>query len=72
MTFSDETDYDSIDTEDELVMKDARTQVSGSSELVIINKTKNKEIKVKAALSGRQVEMVLAGGLLNYTKKQSE
>ncbi len=53
------------------MLENARNQVKNGSELLIKNKTKNREFKVKVALSGRQVEMILAGGLLNYTRKNS-
>ena len=35
--------------------------------LLIINKTKNVEINTKCALTERQKDIILAGGLLNYT-----
>ncbi|MCX7708640.1 MAG: aconitate hydratase [Clostridia bacterium] len=71
MTFANEADYDAIDLGDELVLENAREQVKAGSDLVIMNKTKGKEIKVKVALSGRQIDMILAGGLLNYTRQQN-
>ncbi|MCX7920436.1 MAG: aconitate hydratase [Clostridia bacterium] len=71
MTFANEADYDEVENGDELVLENAIEQIKGASELVLKNKTKNKDIKVKVALSDRQVEMILAGGLLNYTRKQN-
>ncbi|MDP4094771.1 MAG: aconitate hydratase [Bacillota bacterium] len=70
MTFSNEADYDLIDTGDELLLQDARNQIKDGSVLVLKNKTKNIDIKVNVVLSKRQTEMILAGGLLNYTKLQ--
>jgi len=72
MTFSNENDYDLIEAGDELVLENAKEQLRKGSELVIRNKTKNTDIPVKTILSARQVEIMLAGGLLNYTKKQSQ
>lgn len=72
MTFADEADYDLIENGDLLVLENAKQQIRAGSELTVRNVTKNKDIKVHVALSGRQVEMVLAGGLLNYTRRQSE
>jgi len=72
MTFANEADYDDIDRDDELVLENAREQIRNGKELVIKNKTKNKDIKVIVSLSDRQVEIMLAGGLLNYTRKQNE
>ncbi len=71
MTFANEADYDSIESGDELVLDNARQQIKGGSELIIRNVTKNRNITVKVSLSERQVAMVLAGGLLNYTREQN-
>jgi len=71
MTFVNEADYDEIEKGDELVLENVREQIKSGSELVIRNKGKGKDIRVKVSLSQRQVEIILAGGLLNYTKKQS-
>lgn len=72
MTFVDEADYDKIDNNDELAIIDAPDQVNGGGgELRVKNLTKNTEFKVKMPLSDRQREMILAGGLLNYTRKQN-
>ena len=69
MTFADETDYEKIKSGDELVMNDIRKQITAGNELVIHNKTGNYDIKARISLSERQIEMMLAGGLLNYTRK---
>jgi aconitate hydratase len=71
MTFVDEADYDSIGEGDEIVIENAREQIKNGKELIVKNRTKNKDFKVNVALSGRQVEIILAGGLLNYTRKNS-
>ncbi|HEX3028132.1 MAG TPA: aconitate hydratase, partial [Clostridia bacterium] len=71
MTFANENDYDLIENGDELVLDNVIEQIKAGSELVIKNTTKSAEIKVKVSLSERQVDIMLAGGLLNYTRKQS-
>jgi len=71
MTFVNEADYDRIDSGDELVLENAREQVIKGNELILRNKTKNIDIKVKVSLSQRQVEIILAGGLLNYTSNSA-
>jgi aconitate hydratase len=68
MTFVNEGDYDRIANGDVLVLENAREQIKTGNDLVLKNKTANTEIKVKTALSGRQVDIMLAGGLLNYTR----
>ena len=70
MTFVNEADYDAIKDGDELVIENARKQISSGNELVVKNVTANSEFRVNVALSERQTEMLLAGGLLNYTRMQ--
>lgn len=71
LTFVNENDYDDIEPEDELVIEDARQQIKAGKQLTVKNITKNKEIKVEISLSDRQVEIILAGGLINYIRKQN-
>ncbi|MBZ4646180.1 MAG: aconitate hydratase [Petroclostridium sp.] len=72
LTFDNEQDYDTIGMYDELVMEDAISQIKSGNPIIIKNVTKEKEIKVNISLSERQREIILAGGLLNYTRKLSE
>lgn len=72
LTFVNEADYDNIDLGDELVMENAREQIKKAGEMTLLNKTKNIAVKVTTSLSARQVEMILAGGLLNYTRQVSK
>lgn len=72
MTFADENDYDKINNGDKLVIDNIQGQITAGSELVVRNITGCYDIKVRMALSKRQVEMILAGGLLNFTRKLSE
>ncbi|MBD5643419.1 aconitate hydratase [Clostridium botulinum] len=69
MTFVNEADYNIIDVGDELIMEDAVSQIKNGSELILKNASKNIEMKVKVTLSERQAQIILAGGLLNYSKK---
>ncbi len=71
MTFENEADYDDIDMYDEIVIDDAITQVKGDGIMKIKNITKNKEYTVKVTLSDRQKDMIVAGGLLNYTREKA-
>lgn len=71
MTFENEGDYDEIDMEDEIVIENIIEQIKNGNRLIVKNKTKSKDIPVNVSLSERQVEIILAGGLINYTKKQN-
>ncbi|RCX18876.1 aconitase [Anaerobacterium chartisolvens] len=72
MTFQNEEDYDKIDEGDRLEIENAREQIKAGDCLTIRNITKNTDIRVNISVSGRQTDMLLAGGLLNYTRKQSK
>jgi len=72
MTFENETDYDAIDINDELTIEDAINQIKKADTIVVRNLTKNTQFNAKVSFSNRQVEMVLAGGLLNYTRELSK
>ena len=71
LVFKNEADYDSIDQMDELVIEDVRTALVNHAPIVVRNVTKGIDIKCEAVLSDRQRDIVLAGGLLNYTREQS-
>lgn len=68
LEFVNEGDYDSIDQGDELVLENIREVIEKGLDIKLKNKTKGTEIPVKCELSERGKNMILAGGLLNYTK----
>jgi len=74
LMFHDPADYQRIDQGDKLEIPDVRSQLADLSEnrktIRMMNKSKNSEILLDADFSPRQVQLLLAGGLLNYTKKQ--
>ena len=46
-----------------------QTEKGVTAELTVTNKTKGKDIKVLCELSGRTRDIILAGGLLDYTRE---
>ena len=69
LTFVNESDYDNISEGDSLSIPNVRQLIAGGKDdLVIINNSNGKEIPVKCELSGRTRDIILAGGLLDYTK----
>ena len=70
LTFKNEADYDSIDLNDELCIENLIDSVKCGKNIVINNKTKGKTIECECELSERAKKIVLAGGLLSYTKEQ--
>lgn len=70
LTFVQEADYDKIDQGDELELADVRKAIeAGKSQLTLRDKTKGVDIPVLCELSGRTKDIVLAGGLLDYTRE---
>ena len=71
LTFVNEADYDKINQGDEIVLADVRADVEADmSKLTVVNKTTGVEIPVLCELTGRTKDIVLAGGLLDYTREQ--
>ena len=71
-TFKNSDDYDKIDQNDVLCLPDVRAEISENKEVKLINKTKNEEYTLCYELSDRQRDMILAGGLLNYTRENGK
>jgi len=69
MTFANEADYDRIDQMDELVMTDVIAQIQKGNTVTVTNRTKGFDFVVNVDLSERQKAMLIAGGLLNYTRE---
>ena len=71
LTFADPSDYDRMDQDDELLILDAHAGLESGTTLRIENKTKGMVFEVRHDLTPRQVQIILAGGMLNYAKKSS-
>ncbi len=70
LTFVNEADYDSISQGDVLALENVRKLVEdGVTQFNVLNKTTGKEIPVLCELSGRTKDIMLAGGLLDYTRE---
>lgn len=74
LTFADEADYDKLGLLDELTIDNAREQVEAAvngKSVTVRNVTKGYTFETNLAISDRQCGMLLAGGLLNYTRERS-
>ncbi len=70
LTFVNEADYENIAEGDNLVIEGVRAAVeSGKTELTVVNKTNGNSIPVLCELTGRTKDIMLAGGLLDYTRE---
>ena len=71
-TFADGSDYDRIDTDDTLALEGIREKIADGKPVTLKNLTKGEEYALNYDYSDRQMAMILAGGLLNYTKNLSK
>ncbi len=70
LTFANEADYADIDQMDELSLPNVRAAITAGEEcLTLRNETKGHDYAVLLPLTSRQRRMILAGGLLNYTRE---
>ena len=72
LTFCKESDYDKIDQNDELELANIRDCIVNDRPIMLKDVTKGIEIPVECDLSGRSKDILLAGGLLNYTREQAK
>ncbi|MGN0698773.1 MAG: aconitate hydratase [Ruminiclostridium sp.] len=68
LCFVNEADYDKIDRDDILELPGIRNAIENGTKITVKNITKGTEYEVTCELSERGKGMMLAGGLLNYTK----
>lgn len=71
LTFVNVEDYDKIEQGDELEIKDVRAKIENGDKLTLTNVSKNEEYELFYEFSTRQRDMILEGGLLNYTKAKN-
>lgn len=71
LTFVNEEDYEKINQGDEIEINNVRADIeAGKTQLTVVNKTTGAEIPVLCQLTGRTKDIILAGGLLDYTREQ--
>lgn len=69
LTFVDPADYDHIEAGDVLRLSGLRHALKKGNELTIENVTRQQQFRVRHALSPRQVQLILRGGLINWMKE---
>ncbi|MGQ3685873.1 MAG: aconitate hydratase [Candidatus Loosdrechtia sp.] len=66
LTFENESDYDWFEQGDTIELPDIKAQLKSKGKITIRNLKKNREIKAIHSLTSREVDILLAGSLLNY------
>ncbi|WP_085506403.1 aconitate hydratase [Thalassobacillus devorans] len=70
VTFVNEEDWNVLEQGDILQFNQLRDKIQESNQLEVKVKGKDKTIKVEHALSPRQLEFILMGGLINWVKER--
>ncbi|KMY52871.1 aconitate hydratase [Bacillus sp. FJAT-27231] len=70
LTFVHEEDYDNLNQGDVLQLSDLRSKIQQGTEFTINVKGSTQLIHVKHALSKRQVDVMLKGGMINWVKER--
>ncbi|MEG2396243.1 MAG: aconitate hydratase [Oscillospiraceae bacterium] len=69
LTFANASDYDKVSQGDELSLIDIKNSILNELPAKLFNKTKNEEYELNYDLSQRQKDIIVSGGLLNYTRE---
>jgi aconitate hydratase len=70
LTFADDSDYDALEQGDTLTLSGVPEMLRGGDELTLENRTRGIELTVRHGLSGRQVDILLGGGLINWMRER--
>ena len=71
-TFANENDYDKISVNDELCLEGIRESIANGTDVTLKNITTGESYKLDYQLSERQRDILLAGGLLDYTRESQK
>jgi aconitate hydratase len=72
LTFANEMDYDAIKPNDKIEIGDIKATLSAGKDLLLKNLTSGKTASLRYSLGSRQREILIAGGMLNYTKSHGK
>lgn len=71
LTFCDPEDYDKVEQDNVLEIDHIHLALKKGAEWEVKNTTRNFVLRVRVPMTPRQAEILLAGGLLNYTRRYS-
>jgi len=72
LTFVNEADYDVISASDSVEIVDIKATLAKGADLALKDAANGKTVMLKYSLSSRQRDILLAGGMLNYTRAQAK
>jgi aconitate hydratase len=68
LTFKDGKEFEKVEQGDQLRIEKVRDRLRANGSLTIQNVTQGRVFEVSHGLNEREIEILLAGGLLNYTR----
>ncbi len=71
LTFVNAEDYDKIKLGDMLELPNVKDEIANGKQITVVNKTTGDTIVADCELSDRTRNIIIAGGLLDYTKENS-
>ncbi|MBE5742474.1 MAG: aconitate hydratase, partial [Clostridiales bacterium] len=71
LTFANPEDYSKLNEGDNLYIENFRLALEEKNQTELVNVTSGARIKLNMQFTKRQREILLAGGLLNYTKNKA-
>jgi aconitate hydratase len=70
LEFINSGDYDDIEQEDLILIENLRDGIKGNSKIFAKNDRTGKSYELAHSMSGRQADILLAGGLINFIKNK--
>ena len=69
LTFKNADDYDKIKLGDQLELPNVKAEIAAGENITLVNKTNGETIETVCELTDRTRDILIAGGLLDYTKE---
>lgn len=69
LVFADESELEQVSPDDVLVIENPADQLAAGKTIAIENKSQHQRLEMRHDLSARQIEIVVAGGLINWTRQ---
>ncbi len=70
LEFADSTDHDRIQRDDVLVLDGIREALANGTDITVHNTTRNEHYATRQNFSQRQIDMLLAGGLISWLQER--
>lgn len=71
LTFKNPDDYDKFNLGDQLELPNVKAEISQGKNITVVNKTSGETVEAVCELTDRTKAIIIAGGLLDFTKENS-